>query len=96
VHLTATSFGGFGAVVLLVTMLFVGVGMLRGFGNMIMGAIGIFIGAVSLIGFSSGLINLNIAESLPIVGPLSIGMFVYLIAIGVMLMPIPLVQAADI
>lgn len=60
------------AILLLVCSLFVGVG--------------IALGAASLIGFTTGILDLDIAKSLPIVGPMSLAMFAYFIAVGVMLM----------
>ena len=96
VHLTAVSFGGFGAAVLLVSMAFVGVTWRIGFDRPIMGIIGLTLGGLSLIGFASGFLSLDIAKSLRLVGPLSLLMFVYLIASGVLLMRLPTSQKSTV
>lgn len=86
VHMTAVAFGGFGAALLLGSSFFVGAGLIHGFGRKKHGLIGIVLALASTAGFVTGIIELNIAKSLPIAGPLSLATFAYLISVGVLLM----------
>lgn len=86
VHLFATTLAGVGAATVLITAFFLGITLLRGFGAKIGGGFGILLGIICLIGYATGFLNLNITSGLKYVGPLTIAMFAYLIATGVLLM----------
>lgn len=86
VHIMATSFGGFGAAVLLITSTFLGLAVWQGFGTRALGVFGAAIGIVSLIGYAIGVLSLNIVETLKLVGPLSILNSIFLTFTGFALM----------
>ncbi len=85
-HLFATSFGGIAATFLLISAMFLGITLLRAFETKILGGLGIGIGIVSLLGYITGVLNLNMTSSLHLTGPLTALMFFYLIAVGVFLL----------
>ena len=51
-------------------------------GNRTLGYAGIALGGLSLIGFATGFLDIIITDGIGRVGPLSLLMFVYLIAVG--------------
>lgn len=85
-HLFATSFGGIAATILLISATFIGITLLRAFDGRILGGLGIAIGSVSLLGYITGVLSLNITPSLHLTGPLTVLMFLYLIAVGAYLL----------
>lgn len=85
-HLIATSLGGFAATILLISGVFLGITLIRAFKAKILGMFGIAIGGLSLIGYLTGILDLNITATLHITGPLTLLMFLYLITIGVLLL----------
>lgn len=86
VHMMATPFGGFGAAVMLINSTFLGLAVLRGFGQPALGLFGTVIGILSLAGFSTGILSLDIVETLRLVGPLSILNFLFFMAVGITLL----------
>ena len=82
-HEVASIFGGTASAILLITALFFGIALLRGFENRGLGIAGIALGLLSSIGYLTGILALNISNSFELVGPLLMLMFFYLLAIGI-------------
>ena len=85
-HEVASIFGGTASAILLITALFFGVALLRGFENRWLGSAGIILGALSSVGYLTRILELNISDSFGRVGPLLMLMFFYLLAIGIVML----------
>lgn len=85
-HEAASIFGGTASAVLLITALFIGIALMRGFGARWLGGIGIVLGVLSALGYLTGFLNLNISDGFGRVGPLLMGSFFYLLAVGIVML----------
>ncbi len=82
-HEVASIFGGTASAILLITALFFGIALLRGFENRWLGIAGIILSGLSAIGYLTRILELNISDSFGRVGPLLMLMFLYLLAVGI-------------
>ena len=82
-HEAASIFGGTASAFLLITALFIGIALMRGFNAQWLGGLGIALGALSALGYLTGFLNLNISDGFTRVGPLLMLSFFYLLAVGI-------------
>ena len=85
-HEVASIFGGTASAILLITALFFGIALLRGFENRWLGIAGIILGIISSVGYLTRILELNISDSFGRVGPLLMLMFIYLLVIGIVML----------